>query len=162
MKKSNPPSNTATKTTTSGQKNMQSTPVLNETINMAIAEKIIAITPAPEVANRIKAKLMQRVQAKTHQFVFANQGHWKQIFEGIEIKLLWQEGERKSFLMKLAAKARIPAHPHLRDEEAYVLEGSVEIEGILCHVGDYHFAKAGSQHQNIYSELGCTLLIKSS
>lgn len=161
MKKSNPSTNTASNTTAANQKKFRSSSVLNETMSMAIAEKIIATTPAPEVTARIKEKLMQRVQAKAHQFVFADQGEWQQIFEGIEVKVLWQEGDKKSLLMKLAANARIPNHLHSRDEEAYVLKGSVEIEGILCHTGDYHFAKAGSKHHNIYSEQGCTLLIKT-
>ena len=63
--------------------------------------------------------------------------------------------------MKMAANTRIPAHAHLQDEESYVIEGSVELEGILCHAGDYHFAQAGSQHQAIYSQQGCLLLVKS-
>lgn len=39
--------------------------ILTEEINAAIASKITATTPAPEVALRIKSKLMQRVQANT-------------------------------------------------------------------------------------------------
>lgn len=136
-------------------------PVLSDEINAAIASKITATTPAPEVAMRIKSKLMQRVQTDTHQFVFAKQGEWKTVHAGVQIKLLHKAGKTKSFLMKMAANASIAAHSHAQDEESFVLEGDVYIEGILCHQGDYHYAHAGSQHQTIQTTRGCTLLIRS-
>lgn len=146
---------------TIANKNPDLTPVLNDEINAAIASKIMPTTPAPEVAQRIKTKLMQRVQADSHEFVFANQGEWKTLSDGVQIKLLHKDHAGKSFLLKLAANASIPAHAHSQDEESYVLDGSVYLEGILCHAGDYHYAYAGSQHQEIRTAQGCTLLIKS-
>jgi anti-sigma factor ChrR (cupin superfamily) len=142
-------------------KHVVNTQVLNDDINAAIASNIIATTPAPDVASRIKSKLMHRVQEQAHRFVFANQGEWKIAFEGVCIKLLHQDGEHKSFLIKMAANSSIPSHAHTQNEESFVIEGSVELEGILCHVGDYHFAKMGSKHQAIKSSEGCVLLVKS-
>ena len=136
-------------------------PVLSDEINAAIASKITATTPAPEVALRIKSKLMQRLQADTHEFVFATQGKWKTVQEGVQIKLLHKTGNAKSFLMKMAINASIPGHLHAHDEESFVLEGDVTIEGILCTEGDYHYAYAGSQHQALKTAGGCTLLVKS-
>ena len=136
-------------------------PVLSDEINSAIASNIIPTTPAPEVAERIKAKLMQRVQADLHQFTFANQGEWKTVFAGVQMKLLHKTGKQHSFLLKMAANASIPAHAHAQDEESFVLQGKVTIEGIMCGEGDYHYALAGSQHQAITTLEGCTLLIKS-
>ena len=137
------------------------TPVLNDEISIAIASNMIATTPAPEVAKRIKTKLMQRVHADLHQFKFANQGEWKTVFAGVQMKLLHKTGKQQSFLLKLAANACIPAHAHAQDEESFVLQGKVVIEGIMCSEGDYHYALAGSQHQAITTAEGCTLLIKS-
>ena len=151
----------AEKKSTIANKPIDLTPVLNDEISAAIASKIMPTTPAPEVALRIKTKLMQRVQADTHAFVFANQGEWKTLFDGVQIKLLHKDLATKSFLLKLAANAIIPAHAHSQDEESYVIDGSVYLEGILCHAGDYHYAVAGSQHQEIRTAEGCTLLIKS-
>ena len=135
-------------------------PVLSDEINAAIASKITPTTPAPEVAMRIKSKLMQRVQTDTHQFVFAKQGEWKTVANGVQIKLLHKAGKSKSFLMKMAANASIAGHLHTQDEESFVLEGEVYIEGILCHQGDYHYAHAGSKHEPIKTLKGCTLLIR--
>ena len=149
------------KKSTIANKPIDLTPVLNDEISAAIASKIMPTTPAPEVALRIKTKLMQRVQADTHAFVFANQGEWQTLFDGVQIKLLHKDNIGKSFLLKLAANASIAAHTHSQDEESYVIDGSVYLEGILCHAGDYHYAVAGSQHQEIRTAEGCTLLIKS-
>ena len=135
--------------------------VLNDEICIAIASNIIPTMPAPEVAERIKTKLMQRAQADSHQFMFANQGEWKTVLAGVQMKLLHKTGKQQSFLLKLAANASIPAHAHTHDEESFVLQGKVMIEGIMCSEGDYHYALAGSQHQAISTVEGCTLLIKN-
>jgi len=135
--------------------------VLSDDMNAEIAVNIMPTIPAPEVALRIKTKLMQRVQSDAHQFLFANQGEWKSVYDGVEIKLLRMEGEKKSFLIKMAANSSIPAHMHAHDEESFVIEGSVIIEGIHCQTGDYHYAMAGSQHQTIKSVEGCSILIKT-
>jgi anti-sigma factor ChrR (cupin superfamily) len=163
MTKTNQPPRNKTLSKTDSKKSTSSnhTPVLSEEINAAIASKIIPTTPAPEIAMRIKTKLMQRVQAGTQHFIFANQGEWESVFEGVQIKLLHKNGKQKSFLMKMAANTSIPGHLHAHDEESFVLEGSVMLEGILCHVGDYHYAQAGSQHQAMKSAEGCMLLVKS-
>jgi len=136
-------------------------PVLSDDINAEIASNIIATTPAPEVAARIKARLMQHIKSNMHQFVFANQGEWKEVYKGVEVKLLRKLGESKSLLIRMAENTSIPAHLHAHDEESFVVEGSVKIQGIMCYVGDYHYALAGSEHQTIESREGCTLLVKS-
>lgn len=143
------------------QKALESASILSDEINAAIASKIMPTVPAPDVTMRIKNKLMQRVQADTHEFIFAAQGQWKTVHHGVQIKLLHKAGKTKSFLMKMAANVSIPAHLHTQDEESFVLEGDVTIEGILCHQGDYHYAHAGSQHQALKTTSGCTLLIKT-
>lgn len=158
MTKTNQPK----KTMINPQKTKQaSAAVLNDEVNAAIASKIIPTTPASDVAARIKTKLMQRAQANTHEFVFAAQGGWKTLQTGVQIKLLRKVGTSKSFLLKMAANTCIDAHLHAHDEESFVIEGDITIEGIACHAGDYHYAYAGSQHQVLKTLAGCTLLIKS-
>lgn len=134
---------------------------LEDKINAKIAESVIATMPTDDLAVNIKARLMQRVESNSHAFVFANQGDWKTVAAGVEVKLLHSAGEAKSFIIKMAANASIAAHVHSLDEESFVLNGEVWLEGILCHAGDYHFAQAGSGHQQIRTETGCTLLVKT-
>ena len=138
--------------------------VLSDDITEAIAISLLPTSPAPEVASRIKAKLMARttVNARSHAFVFANQGEWKVISTGVSVKLLRQDTSAKSFLIKMDANTSIPSHMHPADEESYVLDGEVWLEGVLCATGDYHFAAAGCQHQKIHTDIGCTLLVKSA
>jgi quercetin dioxygenase-like cupin family protein len=64
--------------------------------------------------------------------------------------------------VKLSANAVIPRHSHAHNEESFVLEGEVVLDGTLCKQGDYHFAAAGTIHRSISSDSGCTLLIKTS
>jgi quercetin dioxygenase-like cupin family protein len=134
---------------------------LSDEINVAIASKITPTIPAPEVAERIKKRLVSRVKSESHRFVFANQGEWKNIANGVEIKLLHKANEAKSFLIRMAANASIAEHEHTQDEESFVIDGEVWLEGILCRSGDYHYARAGSRHEKIHTTQGCTLLVRS-
>jgi len=138
--------------------------ILDDQMNAAIAASVLGIHPAPEVAARIKSKLMQRVEtnAADHTFLFASQGKWKKMSEGVLIKILHKDPLSKSFLVRMAADTKIPSHLHQHDEESYVLEGEVLLEGILCRTGDFHMAKKGSRHQDIHTSKGCLLLVRSA
>lgn len=116
-----------------------------------------------ETKNHIKTKLMQRVsQSRDAQFfVFSEQGLWKSIKHGIQIKILKSDAEAKSFLLKLEQNTVIPYHDHQKNEETFVVDGEVWLDGIHCKNGDYHFAGAGTFHKEIRTENGCTLLIKT-
>lgn len=129
----------------------------------AIASDLLPTTPAPEVADRIKGKLFGRIKAadNNHRFVFAEQGDWKTIAKGVQAKVLSQEAGQRSVLVRMEADSILPAHQHTHDEEAIVLEGEVWLEGVLCHMGDYHYAYAGGTHQDIHTQQGCLLFIKS-
>lgn len=136
--------------------------ILDHDINVAIASSLLPTSPAPEVANRIKQKLMSSIQAGAghHQFIFANQGEWKTIATGVEVKLLHKSETGKSLLIKMAADSSLPHHEHEQDEESFVVEGQVWLDGILCYPGDYHHATAGGYHRDIHTKTGCILLVR--
>lgn len=121
------------------------------------------LAPTDTTKSQIKAKLMQRVaQSRDAQFfVFAEQGQWKSINQGIQIKILKSDTQAKSFLLKLAQNTTIPYHDHQKNEETFVIDGEVWLDGIHCKNGDYHFAGVGTFHKEIRTEAGCTLLIKT-
>jgi len=121
------------------------------------------LAPPANTKDRIKNKLMQRVaQSRDSQFfVFSEQGHWKSIKHGIQIKILKSDAQAKSFLLKLDENTAIPYHDHQKNEETFVIDGEVWLDGIFCKNGDYHFAGAGTFHKEIRTENGCTLLIKT-
>ena len=135
--------------------------VLDEEITSAIAADILPTIPAPEVSARIKNRLLSRVKSNDYFFQFNNADQWKQIADGIEIRLLHKTDDARSFLVRMAANTSLECHEHSQNEESYVIEGEVWLQGILCHAGDYHYAKAGSQHEKIHTDKGCTLLVKS-
>jgi quercetin dioxygenase-like cupin family protein len=138
--------------------------VLDNDILQALAHRVLPTSPSLEVERRIKQKLMQRVlEAMPKQsFVFANEGEWIKIADGVTLKLLHKTSQGKSFLIKMAENAKISTHEHVLDEESFVLEGEVTLDGVLCRKGDYHFAPAGSMHQEITTTSGCTLLIRGA
>ncbi len=136
--------------------------ILSDEINGAIASSFLPTAPAPEVASRIKQKLMSRIKlgAGHHEFIFASQGEWKTIASGVEVKLLHKSETGQSLLIKLAANSSIPYHHHQCDEESFVVEGEVWLDGILCYPGDYHYATAGGHHKDIHTaKKGCVLLV---
>ena len=134
---------------------------LEHEINAKIAESVIATMPTDQIAHTIKTRLMQRVKQNSQLFIFANQGEWKSISDGVTLKLLHKTSDATSFLVKIAANAEIAPHEHRHNEESFVIEGEVWLEGVLCKAGDYHYAVAGSAHQQIRTTTGCTLLIKT-
>lgn len=139
-------------------------PVIENDILEEIAMGLVIQPPSIEAMSRMKRHLMNRVHVTkdAQHFVFAEQGQWKTIAQGVEIKLLQRHQAAKTFLLRLAEYAAIPYHTHDQDEESYVLEGEVWLDGVLCHQGDYHFAAAGTAHKDIHTTKGCTLLVRAA
>lgn len=140
------------------------TSVIDNDILEEIAMGLVTQQPSTEATSRMKRHLMNRVRVTkdTQHFVFADQGQWKTIANGVEIKLLQRHPAAKTFLLRMAPDAAIPYHAHEQDEESYVLEGEVWLDGVLCHKGDYHFAAAGTSHKDIRTTKGCTLLVRAA
>lgn len=137
--------------------------VLDEEIKTALALDFLATTPAPEMAERMKKKLTTRVKetVKQQHFIFAEQGEWRELSKGVEVKVLNQAAQQRSMLLRMEAGSVIPPHEHAQDEEVIVLQGEVWLEGIHCKTGDYHYAHAGSKHEHIHSDVGCLLFLKT-
>ncbi len=81
---------------------------------LELFEATPVLAPTDATKGQIKTKLMQRVaQSRDAQFfVFAEQGQWKSINQGIQIKILKSDPQAKSFLLKLAQDTTIPYHDH--------------------------------------------------
>jgi len=123
------------------------------------------ITPSAEAKSRMKEQLFKKVEASLDEgkfFVFADKGNWIKAMSGVEVKMLHETSTEKSYLVRLSANAEIPRHSHSHNEESFVVEGEVVLDGTLCKKGDYHFAAAGTMHRLIRSDMGCTLLVKTS
>ena len=64
-------------------------------------------------------------------------------------------------LWRMAPGARIPAHPHLLEEECLIVEGSLNVDGVAYGAGDYLFARAGDRDPVFHAPEGALLLIRS-
>ncbi len=138
------------------------TPSLDPSLIEAVAAATPPEAPTPEAAARMRAALFQRVHASAPDslFVHSHEGEWVRLLRGVELKLLRQDGNQRSYLMRMAPGARVPPHKHALDEESLVLEGDATIDGVLCLAGDYHFAPRGKPHGWIRSQAGCLLFVR--
>ena len=82
---------------------------------------------------------------------------------GISFANLYVDREKREFtcLMRLEAGVEFPLHRHGGVEEVFMLEGDLEVEGELCHPGDYIRSFPNSIHAPV-SRGGCLLLVKTS
>lgn len=76
---------------------------------------------------------------------------------GVDWKVLWEEGQRRAVLMRLAPGATIPRHRHLGDEHIWVLEGSVSDDTGTCAAGTYARRPPGCVH-TVHSRDGALVL----
>lgn len=137
-------------------------------LDAALIEALAAVTPpeppSADAAARMREQLFQRVHAPgpDYLFVHSHEGEWVRLLRGVELKLLRQDGDQRSYLLRMAAGARIPPHEHALDEESLVLEGDATINGVPCRAGDYHFAPRGKPHGWLTSEAGCLLFVRGA
>ena len=94
--------------------------------------------------------------------VRATQGTWQTIAPLVEIKLLHEDAQGSSLLMRLQAGARLPPHQHAANEECLMLEGEGTIGDIHLRAGDFHLAHKGQLHGETYSATGALLFIRTA
>jgi len=155
------------------EKRLAASPTLRadvESLRIATDELLLAAEPvAPQRA--VRDQLLARVNAEAAtaappppalpDLVFALRADetWIPVCPGIERRELSRAAGGASYLLRITAGATIPDHEHRRVEHTYVLSGSIEVAGTLCHAGDYHRAAAGTQHVAPRSADGCVMLV---
>ncbi|MEO7640802.1 MAG: cupin domain-containing protein [Ramlibacter sp.] len=119
---------------------------------------------ADAVLSRVHRKVLERIaQASTdqHLTIAGDAGHWQPFLEGVECKVLKEDGVSMSYLLRLQPGAVIPSHRHSQDEECVVLEGALRIGGqLVVAAGGYHVAKAGVLHAPISTEIGALIFLR--
>ena len=91
--------------------------------------------------------------------VAANETGWEPLRPGVMLKPLFGVGERVSMLARLAAGAGVPTHVHACAEECVMLEGDMFLGDVLLLEGEYQWAPAGTNHDMLYSDVGCVVFI---
>lgn len=85
---------------------------------------------------------------------------WSSYSPGVEVCTLYDDGQRRTALLKMSPGSFLFPHKHQQIEESIVLEGNAIIgHDLEIQAGDYQFAEAGSEHPIISSPQGCIVLV---
>jgi anti-sigma factor ChrR (cupin superfamily) len=79
--------------------------------------------------------------------------------DGTRIKVLRDEGDKRSVLLELPGGFRMEAHTHTCCEQHFVLEGSYEAAGEEHGVGTYQCIPAHTNHGPFSSRRGAMILV---
>lgn len=82
---------------------------------------------------------------------------WQERRPGVHWKVLHEEGDRRTVLVRYDPGAVIPRHRHLGDEQIFVIEGSVADDTGTCKAGDYARRPPGCVH-TVHSPGGALVL----
>lgn len=98
------------------------------------------------------------------QVTRAGEGDWETAAEGVDVKRLSYDAERRiaTMLVRMAAGSAYPPHRHALAEECYVIAGDLHVGDLVLHAGDFQRAEAASVHVTQFTESGCLLFITSS
>ena len=130
---------------------------------------LLSLTPLMPTSARIDSLRTQvltqpglQPAAPGFHTVRATQGTWQTIAPLVEIKLLHEDAQGSSLLMRLQAGARLPPHQHAANEECLMLEGEGTIGDIHLCAGDFHLAHKGQLHGETYTTTGALLFIRTA
>ncbi|HEX2546889.1 MAG TPA: cupin domain-containing protein [Ramlibacter sp.] len=114
------------------------------------------------VQRRLLHRIAEDVTAR-HLTIRGDEQGWQPLVEGIECKVLREDAQELSYLLRLAAGAVIPGHRHPRDEECIVLQGELRIgDALRLCAGDYHLARAGVPHAAITAQTQALIFLRGA
>jgi len=138
----------------------------SQRVAAALAMAVTPLDPPPAIRAMLLGQLAQTTvppAARDLSFVTvrADEGNWRQLFEGVSVKQLFADNERGTVtsLYKVAPGARIPNHTHEGFEQCLIIEGDFHLNDETYGPGDFTCAMPGSVHHVSYSERGALLLI---
>jgi anti-sigma factor ChrR (cupin superfamily) len=123
--------------------------------------------PRKQTSPELKQKILSRIKPPAatpdlYEFVRATgDADWMPMkVPGAFVKLLTVQKEKgyAVVLGKLDPGTYYPPHHHIGAEQIFVLSGELSIGEVRLRAGDFHNAKAGSNHGVNYSEPGCTIM----
>lgn len=144
-----------------------------------VAETLAWGIPPREPPPTLRERLLERVRQERQPqpdparinlapgilLVLAEQLAWRETgVAGIQYKPLFVDAQRRyaSSLVTMAPGATYPRHRHAQTEELFLLSGDMRLDGHVLHSGDYCRAEAGTQHEPLSTETGCTFIALAS
>ena len=130
----------------------------------AILSALAPIQPvrAAAIGERILARVRAEAAAeRAVTTVAADAGEWLELTPLVRGKRVFTDGTAESWMFRLAAGARAPAHDHPGREECVVLEGSIRyVGGSTLNAGDYEVMQPGASHAELVSDTGALLFLR--
>jgi len=131
-----------------------------------------ASAAGPKRRAAMKQKLLARIgeslredaeidAAAGMRIVRAGEGHWINFAPNVQMKVLHDDGDTRTWLARFQAGGRIRAHLQTGDEEAIVLEGWCHVGEHEMRAGDYQLIPRGARHGEIVSPEGCLIFVRS-
>lgn len=141
----------------------ESATVLDEADLALLGESLAPVTPDAGVRDRILSRVRARLAAEggAVKTVRAADGTWDRIHPGACQRVLHDDGQFRTMLVRLEPGATLPMHAHTREEECFVVEGDIWLSGLHMHRGDYQRVPAGTAHADIRSDTGCLLHVRA-
>jgi anti-sigma factor ChrR (cupin superfamily) len=153
-------------------------------LELVMAWSVTEEAPRPEVKQRLMARIREDAASESPPvhptttiqsrdvaaapelpaglaFSFEHEGWHPHPVPGIRMKLLALDGDRRyaTVLLDVAPGVTFPAHHHSGPEECYVISGTVRACGRTIGPGDFHHADADTDHDELYTETGCRVLM---
>jgi len=133
---------------------------------VAWLDEAVAPEPVDAAAQaRVKQRVLRRIAADStprHLTVPAPQDTWQPFGPGVAMKVLHQDGNTLSYLLRLEPGASLPAHRHPQDEECLVLEGEMHIGELVVTAGGYHLGRRGVLHDRLCSPGGALIFLRGA
>lgn len=129
----------------------------------ALADRHTSEVPSARVWAAIAAGIDETPLPNTTT-IRAAEGSWQTVSAGAAIKVLFENPDDgyRSFLLRMEPGGRLPGHVHAYTEECLVLEGELIIGETRYVAGDFHVAHPGSRHQDLTSESGGLVYVRTS
>ncbi|MEL7538217.1 MAG: cupin domain-containing protein [Pseudomonadota bacterium] len=138
---------------------------IDRSLTDAMLDAIEPVSLDAATRERIEQKMLARVRASQPGLTTvrgAEPADWFEPVPGNRIRVLRQDDDTMSMIVRLEPGTVFPAHSHPADEETYVIEGETWFGDIHLVAGDYHLAPKGTEHGEVRTETGCVLLIRKA
>lgn len=131
-----------------------------------MVELLAALPPKAPAARRaaaMRASLLGKAKAAGNDQVLlrAGTGSWINFAPNVDMRILFDDGETRSWLARFAPGGTIPSHIQTGDEEGIVLQGWCYLDDEKICTGDYHRIGIGQRHGKIVSPEGCLIFVRS-
>ncbi len=142
---------------------MTTDPTLNSAWTGQLGQSLSTIhTLSAEANARVKQSLMQKISESSLVRNVRRDDGWVALSKRVQAKVLHDDGQGLSWLLRLQPGGRLTEHDHTDGaEECMVLEGQLRLNGVDLFAGDYQIALPGSVHHEVSSEQGSLVYLRS-